>query len=73
MIVQLLISGGGKLELSQLPEEMQMLLARELDAIRLIDRDTFIRSSLNSPVIWLLSAFRRPVVRMGRLMHCLIT
>ena len=40
MIVQLLIGDGGKLELSQLPEEMQMLLARELGAIRLIDRDT---------------------------------
>lgn len=40
MIVQLLIGDGGKLELSQLPESMQMLLARELGAIRLIDRDT---------------------------------
>lgn len=40
MIVQLLIGDGGKLELSKLPEEMQMLLARELGAIRLIDRDT---------------------------------
>ena len=40
VIVQLLIGDGGKLELSQLPEEMQMLLARELGAIRLIDSDT---------------------------------
>ena len=40
MIVQLLIGDGGKLELSQLPEDMQLLLARELGAIRLIDRDT---------------------------------
>jgi flagellar motor switch protein FliG len=40
MIVQLLIGDGGKLELSQLPEDMQMLLARELGAIRLVDRDT---------------------------------
>ena len=35
-----LIGDGGKLELSQLPEEMQMLLASELGAIRLIDCDT---------------------------------
>tara|TARA_B110000285_G_scaffold220490_1_gene272299 strand:- start:1658 stop:1948 length:291 start_codon:yes stop_codon:yes gene_type:complete len=40
VIVQLLIGDGGKLELSQLPEEMQMLLASELGAIRLIDCDT---------------------------------
>lgn len=40
MIVQLLIGDGGKLELSQLPEDMQMLLAREVGAIKLIDRDT---------------------------------
>jgi flagellar motor switch protein FliG len=40
MIVQLLIGDGGKLELSQLPEDMQMLLARELGAIRLVDRET---------------------------------
>ena len=38
MIVQLLIGDGGKLKLSQLPEEMQVLLARELGAIRLVDR-----------------------------------
>lgn len=40
MIVQLLIGDGGKLSLSQLPEEMQVLLARELGAIRLVDRET---------------------------------
>lgn len=40
MIVQLLIGDGGKLKLSQLPEEMQVLLARELGAIRLVDRET---------------------------------
>lgn len=40
MIVQLLIGDGGKLQLSQLPEEMQILLARELGAIRLVDRET---------------------------------
>lgn len=40
MIVQLLIGDGGKLKLSQLPEELQLLLAREVGAIRLIDRVT---------------------------------
>ncbi len=40
MIVQLLIGDGGKLQLSQLPENLQILLAREVGAIRLIDRDT---------------------------------
>lgn len=40
MIVQLLIGDGGKLALSKLPEEMQLLLAREVGAIRLIDRST---------------------------------
>lgn len=40
MIVQLLIGDGGKLQLSQLPEELQLLLAREVGAIRLIDRET---------------------------------
>ena len=40
MIVQLLIGDGGKLKLSQLPEDMQALLARELGAIRLVDRET---------------------------------
>lgn len=40
MIVQLLIGDGGKLQLSQLPEELQILLAHELGAIRLVDRDT---------------------------------
>jgi flagellar motor switch protein FliG len=40
VIVQLLIGDGGKLELSQLPEDMQILLARELGAIKLVDRDT---------------------------------
>ncbi len=40
VIVQLLIGDGGKLELSQLPDDLQILLARELGAIRLVDRDT---------------------------------
>jgi len=40
LIVQLMISDGGKLSLNQLPEHLQELLARELGAIRLIDRDT---------------------------------
>ena len=40
VIVQLLIGDGGKLELSKLPEDMQILLARELGAIKLVDRDT---------------------------------
>lgn len=40
MIVQLLIGDGGKLALSQLPEDLQILLAREVGAIRLIDRNT---------------------------------
>jgi flagellar motor switch protein FliG len=40
MIVQLLIGDGGKLKLSQLPEELQVLLAHEVGAIRLVDRET---------------------------------
>lgn len=40
LIVQLMISDGGKLSLNQLPEHLQELLARELAAIRLVDRDT---------------------------------
>lgn len=40
MIVQLLIGDGGKLKLSQLPEDLQRLLAREVAAIRLVDRQT---------------------------------
>lgn len=40
LIVQLMISDGGKLSLNQLPEHLQELLARELGAIRLVDRDT---------------------------------
>lgn len=40
VIVQLLIGDGGKLELSQLPEDIQLLLAHELGAIKLVDRDT---------------------------------
>ncbi len=40
LIVQLMISDGGKLSLDQLPEHLQELLAHELGAIRLVDRDT---------------------------------
>lgn len=40
LIVQLMISDGGKLSLSSLPEHLQELLTRELGAIRLVDRDT---------------------------------
>lgn len=40
LIVQLMISDGGKLALSNLPEHLQELLAHELGAIRLVDRDT---------------------------------
>lgn len=40
VIVQLLISDGGKLSLSALPEHLQEILALELGAIRLVDRDT---------------------------------
>lgn len=40
LIVQLLISDGSKLALSTLPDQVQEDLARELGAIRLVDRDT---------------------------------
>ncbi len=40
MIVQMMISDGGSLSLSQLPESLQELLTRELGAIRLVDRNT---------------------------------
>lgn len=40
MVVQMLISDGGQLSLSQLPESLQEVLTRELGAIRLVDRDT---------------------------------
>ncbi|WP_394177273.1 FliG C-terminal domain-containing protein [Yoonia maritima] len=40
MIVQMMISDGGNLSLSQLPESLQELLTDELGAIRLVDRDT---------------------------------
>lgn len=40
MIVQMLIGDGGSLSLADLPEPLQELLARELGAIRLVDRDT---------------------------------
>ncbi len=40
MVVQLLISDGGQLSLSQLPESLQEVLTRELGAIRLVDRGT---------------------------------
>ena len=40
MIVQMLISDGGQLSLSQLPESLQEVLTREIGAIRLVDRET---------------------------------
>ncbi|WP_341366380.1 FliG C-terminal domain-containing protein [Yoonia sp. BS5-3] len=40
MIVQMLISDGGELSLSQLPESLQELLTREMGAIKLVDRET---------------------------------
>lgn len=40
MIVQLLISDGNTLALSELPEHLQEALAEEMGAIRLVDRDT---------------------------------
>ncbi|SFR41861.1 flagellar motor switch protein FliG [Yoonia tamlensis] len=40
MIVQMMISGGSNLSLSQLPESLQEVLTDELGAIKLVDRDT---------------------------------
>ncbi len=40
LIVQLLINDGNKLALSTMPDHVQEDLARELSAIRLVDRDT---------------------------------
>ncbi len=40
LIVQLLLNDGNKLALSTLPDHVQEDLARELGAIRLVDRDT---------------------------------
>ena len=40
LIVQLLISDGNKLALNTMPDHVQEDLARELGAIRLVDRDT---------------------------------
>lgn len=40
LIVQLLISDGSKLALNTMPDHVQEELARELGAIRLVDRDT---------------------------------
>jgi flagellar motor switch protein FliG len=40
LIVQLLISDGSKLALNTMPDHVQEDLARELGAIRLVDRDT---------------------------------
>ena len=40
MIVQMLLSDGNALSLARLPEHVQERLARELGAIRLVDRDT---------------------------------
>ena len=40
MLVQMMISDGSPVSLSQLPEPLQEVLTRELGAIRLVDRDT---------------------------------
>lgn len=40
VIVQILLSDGGKLALKQMPEKSQELLAKELANIRLVDRET---------------------------------
>lgn len=40
MIVHMMISDGGSLSLSQLPESLQELLTDELGAIKLVDRNT---------------------------------
>ena len=40
LIVQMLISDGGKIKLSSLPEHLQESLAMEFSAIRLVDRET---------------------------------
>jgi len=40
LIVQMLLSDGGKIELRSLPEHLQETLAMELSAIRLVDRET---------------------------------
>lgn len=40
MIVQMMVGDGSSLSLDQLPEALQLLLTRELGAIRLVDRTT---------------------------------
>jgi len=40
MIVQLLLADGQKMSLAKLPEDMQMRIARELGALRIVDRET---------------------------------
>ena len=54
LIVQMLLSGGGKIELRSLPEHLQETLAMELSAIRLVDRDTV--NAVAEEFIQLLSA-----------------
>ncbi len=40
LVVQMMIGDGGKLSLTDLPEHLQELLALEMTAIRLVDKDT---------------------------------
>jgi len=40
MVVQMLIGDGTALSLDQLPEQLQLILTRELGALRRVDRDT---------------------------------
>ncbi len=40
LVVQMMLSEGGKLTLTDLPEHLQELLAIEMTAIRLVDKDT---------------------------------
>ncbi len=40
MVVQMLIGDGNSLSLDQLPEQLQLILTRELGALRRVDRDT---------------------------------
>ncbi|MFT7107109.1 MAG: hypothetical protein ACJAVT_001631 [Yoonia sp.] len=39
MVVQILIGDGTALSLNQLPEQLQLILTRELGALRRVDRD----------------------------------
>lgn len=54
LVVQMLLSDGGKIELKSLPEHLQETLAMELSAIRLVDRETV--NAVAEEFIQLLSA-----------------